>query len=81
MGPRKQFFNDQHESETEHADATAYVIYVILVIVFFIFLFVAWSAYKKRKMLQALRQKTPNQQQDPNQAATNANDNEAMQQE
>ena len=81
MGPRRQFFFDWDISETEHADATAYVIYIILAIVFFIFLFVALSARKKWKRLQALRQDTRNQQQDGIQLATNANDNGAMQQE
>ena len=83
VGPRRQFFFDWDISETEHADATAYVIYIILAIVFFIFLFVARSAYMKWKKLQALREEreTRNQQQDGNQPATNANDNEAMQQE
>ena len=81
VGPRRRFFNDWNKSETEYADASTYVIYVILVIVFFIFLFVAKSAHEKWKRLQALRQDPRNQQQDRIQPATNANDNEAMQQE
>ena len=81
VGPRRRFFNDWNKSETEYADASTYVIYVILVIVFFIFLFVARSAYEKWNRLKTLRQETQIQQQDRIQPATNANDNEAMQQE
>ena len=83
MGPRKQFFNDWYASETEHANASTYVIYVIGFIVFVIFVFVAKSAYNTKKELNRLqeRQETRNQLQDQVQPATNANDNQAMQHE
>ena len=85
VGPRKQFFDDTDLSETEHADASAYVIYVILAIVVVIFLCVAKSAYKKWKRLQELRKQcrvmkeTRNKQQDQIQPATN-DDNETTKQ-